>query len=108
MMARRGDSIHRTYLVVMALALFVWGACPSPATANDKDMSYEEYRAALAQIDGYFQKLYEENIVRVRHSMILQKCGYKKEADEIDVAHAAAEKAVLDRLGQESLSSGKL
>jgi hypothetical protein len=100
-------STGRTWLAIIPLLLVV-AAPPSAAAADRKEMTYEDYSAATAQVTDQFMKIYEENGVRVRQAVILEKCGYKKEADELNVASVTAEKTLLLRLAEDGVKSGKL
>ncbi len=93
--------------VLMAILLAVATVSTAEA-ADEKDMSYEDYQGAIAQINGYFMKLYTAVGVRVRQTVILARCGYKKEADDLDAGTEVIVKTILDRLAQEGIEKRKL
>jgi len=69
---------------------------------------YEHYRQGLSRVTDYFAALYREFGIYVRHSEILRKCGYKKEADEIDARVAEQLGKKLNALIELDLKSKKL
>jgi hypothetical protein len=69
-----------------------------PAYGDKHGEQYGQYRQGAERASEYFLALYKEYGARNRHSVILLKCGYKKEADELDVKTRALEKKKLDDL----------
>jgi len=92
--------------------LLVMLACPlSAAAAEDSqptNPTHQEYLDATREGGDYFWKLYTELGERARHGEVLKKCGYKKEADELDAGTLAVEKAVITKSIEEGLASKKL
>src|SRR4029453_17383242 len=102
-MVRRGEAIR---------LLLVMFACPlSAAAVEDSEPTsptYQEYLDASRQATEYFLKLYTEIGDRVRRGEVLQKCGYKKEADELDARTLAIEKVMIKKSIEEGAGSKKL
>jgi hypothetical protein len=103
---RRGWSLR---LAAWWLAVVVALAISQPTAAEpERDMTFQEYSQTMEQTSGYFMKLYKDLGLRVRYAAILEKCGYKKEADELDAGTGATEKTLLDRLTLDGIDSHKL
>jgi hypothetical protein len=44
----------------------------------------------------------------VRNAVALERCGYNKEADDLDVGTGEIERAELDQLSEDGLKNGKI
>ena len=80
-----------------ALILLTWPTLPA---AQDEPLTQAEYVAAVSLGTEYWYPLYSEFGARGRYSRILTKCGYKKEADELDSATEALVRKKLEQLAQ--------
>ena len=101
--------VRRVEAICLLLVMF---ACPlSAAAVEDSEPTsptYQEYLDASRQATEYFLKMYTEIGDRVRRGEVLQKCGYKKEADELDARTLAIEKVMIKKSIEEGVASKKL
>lgn len=93
-------------LIVLGAAL-VFAALGS-AAEDPGDVPYEHYQQGRSRVTEYFVKVHEEFAGRFRVVQILAKCGYKKEADELDAKVVSLVKKKLDALVQADIKSEKL
>lgn len=86
------------------MILLTWPTLPA---AQGEPLTQAEYVAAVSLGTEYWYPLYSECGARGRYSRILTKCGYKKEADELDSATEALVRKRLDQLAQGRIDAGK-
>jgi hypothetical protein len=68
-----------------AVALLLLAALMFPPSVHGQETgedAYEEYVQGTSRVSEFFLALHKEYGEYSRHSQVLRKCGYKKEADE--------------------------
>jgi len=92
----------------LLLAIVLVMVVPVFAQAADEAGGYTEYKQGTGRVSTFFMALYEEFGQQVRVAEILFKCGYKKEADELNARTAIKQKEKLYALIDKDMKDNKL
>jgi hypothetical protein len=101
-------------LFAAALLVIATPARPSPAGAENPpghtfdNVTYEDYQQGRSQVADHFLPIYKEFGAHVRRAQILKKCGYKREADALQVAIASLANKRLMAISEDAILRGKL